>query len=122
MIVIVKCHMLMLVSNCWLVGLLCNSTSCAHSSQTGGRCRAQVAAVSEAMKRISDSWQAGSRRADQPPQPQPHESEAAQVWRVLYQSNELIWEPCCTWYPLNQHGELSHTNSLFYISTTYTTG
>lgn len=36
------------------------------------------------MKRISDSWQAGSRRADQPPQPQPHESEAAQVLRALH--------------------------------------
>jgi hypothetical protein len=40
---------------------------------------AAMATVSEAMKRISDSWQAGSRRADQPLQPQPHESEAAQI-------------------------------------------
>ena len=43
-----------------------------------------MAAVSEAMKRISDSWQAGSRRADQPLQPQPHDSEAAQVLRAPY--------------------------------------
>jgi hypothetical protein len=42
-----------------------------------------MAAVSEAMKRISDSWQAGSRRADQPPQPQAHGSEAAQVPAAL---------------------------------------